>query len=122
MPFQVLGVGDDDEVARMDTELGEGVGCGGNGRSKLLTRHMNIWLVCFHVDDGVLGFIFSSEGDGVEQCVKLGACLLCKQLCESLATSLCWLKLLSTSSKDCKCVCDGVGWKNILVVLGSYPA
>ncbi len=54
------------QVAGLDAELGEGVGGGGNGRSEFPPRHMNIWLIGCHVDDGVLGVIIGGEGDGIE--------------------------------------------------------
>ena len=77
--FQVLGVGNDEQVAGLDAELAEGVGGGGNGRFELSSRHMHIWLVGCHVDDGILGVIVGGERDGIEQSVKLGACLWGKQ-------------------------------------------
>lgn len=77
--FQVLGVGDDDEVAGLDAELGEGVGGLENGRSKHASRHMNIRLVGLHINDGVLAVIGSGEGEGIKQGAELGAGLWGKQ-------------------------------------------
>ena len=81
--FQVLSVGDDEQVAGLDAELGEGVGCGRNGRFEFPPRHMYIWLICSHIDDGVLAVIIGSEGDGIEQTVKLVAGLLSEQVYNS---------------------------------------
>ena len=69
-------MGDDEQIAGLDAELGEGLGGLDNGRFEFPPRHMHIWLVGCHVDDGILGVIVGGEGDGVEQGAKLGACLL----------------------------------------------
>lgn len=63
--FQVLGMGDDDEVAGLDAELVEGAGGGVNGRSERFSRHMHIRVIGGHVDECVLRVIGGGEGDGV---------------------------------------------------------
>jgi hypothetical protein len=63
--FQVLGVGDDDEVAGLDAELDEGAGGGGNGRSERFSRHMHIRLIGGHVDERVTRLIGGGEGDSI---------------------------------------------------------